>query len=199
MTAQDRVRWDAYYRERKQQPFPQPDPLLLQWTPPVPSGAVRRAMDGAAGLGQNGLWLAEQGYITDIMEVSRVALSRTRAEVTLRNIRNVNLLQQDFDDMDLDEQVYDLLCVFRYLKRGLMHKLKSAVIPGGRLIYETYNRRYLDIVPAFNPDFLLEDGELNAIFSDWTILYSTDETHISQIVAIKPDAHAQKTNDTLDW
>ncbi len=198
MTAQDRVRWDAYYRERKHQPYPQPDPLLLQWTPPVPPGKVRRALDGAAGLGQNGLWLAEQGYITDIMEVSRVALSRTRAEVTLRNIRNVNLLQQDFDDIDLDEQVYDLLCVFRYLKRDLMHKFKSAITPGGRIIYETFNTRYLDVVPGFNQDFLLDEGELDHIFKDWTVIHSSHETHVSQIVAIKPDTHA-KTDDKLDW
>lgn len=186
MTAQDRVRWDAYYRERKHESFPLPDPLLLQWTPNVPDGEPRRGLDMAGGMGQNGLWLAEQGYITDIIDISRVALSIARAEATHRNIRNVNLLQLDFDDYELDEQVYDMVCVFRYLERRLFDSLKASILPGGRMIYETFNVRYLEHVSAFNPLYLLELGELKAMFRNWTILYHSDDTHISQIVAVKP-------------
>lgn len=186
MTAQDRVRWDAYYREQKNQPFPKPDPLLLQWTPNVPEGEARRGLDFGAGMGQNGLWLAEQGYITDIMDISRVALSLARAEATHRNVRNVNLLQLDFDDYELDEQVYDMVCVFRYLDRRFLDQVKASVLPGGRFVYETFNVRYLEMVSAFNPLYLFELGELKAVFRGWTILYHSDDTHISQIVAVKP-------------
>lgn len=186
MTAQDRVRWDAYYREYKNHPFPNPDPLLLQWTPIVPEGQPRRGLDVASGLGQNGLWMAEQGYITDLIDISRVALSRARAEATHRNIRNVNLLQLDFDDYELDEEVYDLVCVFRYLERRLLDQIKASVLPGGRLVYETFNVRYLELVSGFNPLYLFELGELKALFRDWTVLYHSDDTHVSQIVAVKP-------------
>lgn len=202
MTAQDRVRWDAYYRERKNQPLPTPDPLLLQWTPPAREGRpAPRALDGAAGFGQNGLWLAEQGYSTDIMEISRVALSRARAEVAMRNLRNVNLLQVDFDDLELEEATYEVACIFRYLKREIMPIIKASVKGGGRIIYETYNTRYLAIAPDFNARFLLESGELDVMFENWTILHSAEIDHISQIVAIKPqtDAGAGSADDALDW
>ncbi|TVR24326.1 MAG: hypothetical protein EA396_01565 [Anaerolineaceae bacterium] len=202
MTAQDRVRWDAYYRERKNQPMPAPDPLLLQWTPPTREGQpAPRALDGAAGFGQNGLWLAEQGYVTDIMEISRVALSRTRAEVAMRNLRNINLLQVDFDELELDEMAYDVACIFRYLKRDVMPQLKASVRAGGRIIYETFNTRYLGIAPNFNAHFLLELGELDVLFENWTILHSAEVDHVSQIVAIKPQADGgdDSADDALDW
>jgi SAM-dependent methyltransferase len=186
MSAQDRVRWDAIYRERSHQPYPSPDPLLFDFTPPVPASAEKRALDLAAGLGQNGLWLAAQGYTVDIMEISRVALSRARREMAIRNLRNINLLQTDLDELFLDEQQYDLICVFRYLSRDLNHKIAATVAPGGRIIYETFNIHYLDIVPGFNTHFLVMPGEMKEFFPGFKIIHESDVAHISQVVALKP-------------
>lgn len=189
MAAQDRTRWDNIYRKRNPASFPAPDPLLLQYTPAVPDPTAEilpRALDLAAGLGQNGLWLAEQGYATDVMDISRVALRRARAEMGMRNIRTANLLQVDFDELTLDVRTYDLICVFRYLKRNLFSLMRMATKPGGRIIYETFNTRYLDIVPEFNRDFLLEAGELRTVFLDWQILHYEEDTHITRIVAVHP-------------
>lgn len=186
MTAHDRVRWDAIFKQQVTRPFPAPDPLLLDYTPPVPPQRERRALDLACGFGQNGLWLAEQGYVTDLMDISRVALSRARQEMGIRNLRNVNILQVDMDDIDIEEETYHLICLFRYLKRSFMRKLRGAVIPGGRVIYETYNLHYLEQVPDFNADFLIEPGELPAMFEGWKIVHHDELDHISQIVAVKP-------------
>jgi tellurite methyltransferase len=148
--------------------------------------SVTRALDLAAGWGQNGLWLAEQGYNVDIMDISRVALQRARAEMAVRNLRNINLLQMDVDDLQLEPEQYDLLCVFRYLKRHLFPLLKLTTRSGGRIIYETFNRRYLEIVPDFNQDYLLEIGELRSFFSNWQIRHYEETDHNARIVAIKP-------------
>jgi SAM-dependent methyltransferase len=185
MSAQDRVRWDTIYRDQQHLPYPSPDPLLLESVPPVVG--EQRALDVACGLGQNGLWLAGQGYTVDLMDVSRVALARARAEMAIRNLRSVNLLQTDLDDLELDDEIYDLICVFRYLKRDFFGQIRGAMRPGGRVIYETFNLRYLEVVPGFNAAFLLEPGELATVFSHWQIIRSSDEGHISQLVAIKPD------------
>lgn len=190
MTAQDRVRWDGIYRKRTQAAYPAPDPLLLQFTPAVHDpdslDVLPRALDLAAGLGQNGLWLAEQGYAVDVMDISRVALRRARAEMGMRNIRTANLLQMDVDEIALDVGVYDLICVFRYLKRNLFSLLKLSTRPGGRIIYETFNTRYLQLVPDFNQDFLLNLGELRAVFMDWNIVHYEEDNHITRLVAVKP-------------
>lgn len=190
MSAQDRVRWDAIYRQRSLQPFPPPDPLLFDYTPPVmaDNGAVisRHALDLAAGFGQNGLWLAAQGYTVDVMDISRVALSRTRAEMGMRNLRSINLLQVDLDNLRLEAARYDLVCVFRYLKRRIMPQIRDTVKPGGRIIYETFNMTYLNVVPDFNVKFLLNPGELAGYFPGWQVLHDVESGHVSQFVAVKP-------------
>ena len=162
MSAEDRIRWDAIYRERANEPYPPPDPLLFEYTPPVTPEREYRALDLAAGHGQNGLWLAAQGYTVDIMDISRLALLRAQAEMATRNLRNANLLPVDLDSVELSTDFYDVVCVFRYLKRDLFPQLRACIRPGGRIIYETFNVRYRGLVPEFNPAFLLEIGELDS-------------------------------------
>lgn len=184
MTVEDRVRWDEVFRLQAQTPFPAPDPLLLQTVPPAPPEA--RALDLCAGLGQNGLWLAEQGYATDIMDISRIALTRARTEATVRNVRNVNLLQVDVDEVFLQRDKYHVICVFRYLRRALFPNIRDSIVSGGRLVYETYNMRYLAKVPAFNRDFLLYLDELPRCVAGWHIVTFEETDESSRLVAIKP-------------
>jgi len=192
MSAQDRIRWDAIYRDLSHHPYPAPDPLLFDYTPPLNPGPEKRALDLAGGLGQNGLWLAAQGYTVDIMEISRVALSRARREMAARNLRNVNLLQVDLDDLYMEDEQYDLISVFRYLNRDVIRKAAATVAIGGRMIYETFNINYLDIVPKFNTSFLVMPGELKTFFAGWRILHEADVSHISQVVALRPEVLLSK-------
>jgi hypothetical protein len=62
------------------------------------------------------------------------------------------------------------------------------VQPGGRILYETFNMRYLELVPGFNPAYLLEPGELLGYFADWKLLTLMEESHVSRVVAVKPAA-----------
>jgi tellurite methyltransferase len=185
MSAKDRIHWDTIYRERSHLPYPTPDPLLFDYTPPVDPDDDRRALDLAGGLGQNGLWLAAQGYTVDIMEISRVALRRARREMAARNLRNVNLLQADLEDILLEEEQYDLICIFRYLKKEMMPLICAGTAVGGRVIYETYNINYLDVVPEFNTDFLAMPGQLTEFFPGWKIVHEAEVDYNSQIAAIK--------------
>lgn len=188
MSVRDRVRWDNVYKRNISKPFPPPDPLLLQFTPPIPVDAdpLPRALDLAAGLGQNGLWLAEQGYAVDIMDISRVALTRARSEMMMRNLRNVNLLQVDVDQIELAHRNYHVVCVFRYLRRDLFDAIRKSVIPGGRVVYSTFNLRYLEEVPGFNRDFLLEEGEILDVFSGWEIIHYEEVAYESHLIALRP-------------
>ena len=187
MSQQDRSRWDAIYRQRNHLDFPQPDPRLYTFTPPVDAEASIRALDLAGGVGQNGLWLAGQGYIVDIMDISRMALIRGRAEMISRNLRSLNFLQVDLDHPELEAERYQLVCVFRFFKRALFPDIRASIQPGGRIIYRSYNKRHLQQAPGFNPAYLLEPGELAGYFADWKVLHSADDRHISELVAIKPD------------
>lgn len=197
MSAQDRIRWDDIYSKQKQD-YPSPDTFLMEYAPAAEPGTNPRGLDIAAGIGQNGLWLAEQGYHTDVMDISRVALKRARAEMTMRNIRNANLLQVDIDKLilrrsglcdgihEICPQSYDLILVFRYLRRSLFPILREAIRPGGRIIYETFNINYLEHVPEFNPEFLLKMGELEEAFINWRFIHYDESTHITRMVAVRP-------------
>ena len=198
MSAQDRIRWDAIFKNRTQDIYPSPDSLLMDYAPAPSEDDPLRALDIASGLGQNGIWLAEQGYNTDLMDISRVALQRARAEMTMRNVRNANLLQVDIDKLvlrrnnncDLVHEIcpnsYNLIAVFRYLRRPLFPIFQEAIASGGRIIYETFNSKYLKQVPAFNPNFLLDEGELEDRFINWRIVHYDESSHVTQIVAVKP-------------
>jgi tellurite methyltransferase len=164
MAAEDRIRWDGIYRQNNDSAaYPPPDPLLFEYALPTALQAstreAYRALDLASGVGQNGLWLATQGYTVDLIDVSRVALLRARAEAERRQLHNLNILQVDVTAPQLAAHLlparYDLVCVFRYLRRDLFPLLADTVQHGGRLIYESLNRRYLERVPQFNPDFLM--------------------------------------------
>ncbi len=198
MTDHDRVRWDDIYRQREQRAYPAPDPLLLNYTPPVSAPRVARALDLAGGVGQNGLWLAEQGYTVDIVDISRLALKRARDEMTARGLRSVNLLQMDLDAVELNTEYYDLVCVFRFLKREFLPRLRASVTIGGRVIYQTFNLRHLEQVPAFNPDYLLNPGELEAMFAGWRVVYHDESGPSSQIVAIKETSADQPAASEAD-
>jgi SAM-dependent methyltransferase len=186
MSAADRQRWDAVYRRYKQGHFPEPDPFLLECAPPATGPEEARALDLAGGLGQNGLWLADQGYTVDVIDISRLALVHGRAEMTRRGLRNINFLLRDLDEIELEPGRYRLVCVFRYLKRDLFQQIRACIQPGGRLIYETYNTNYLNVAPDFNPDYLLAPGELAGYFADWRILQASDTDTVSRLAAIRP-------------
>lgn len=184
----ERMQWDETYRARAQEPYPAPDPLLFEHTPPLfkREPPAPRALDLACGFGQNGLWLAAQGYTVDLVDYSRVALLRAREEAVARGLREVNFLPVDIATQPLQVGHYALVCVFRFLDRECFTALRAAVQPGGRIIYETFNSRFLALRPDFSPAYLLALGELVGYFADWRLLLVEDDGPISRVVAVKP-------------
>jgi hypothetical protein len=115
--------------------------------------------------------------------------------MAMRNLRNINLLQVDVDHVQLEPSFYAVVCVFRYLKRSLLPALAKSIAPGGRVVYETFNLRYLDLVPGFNADFLLTPGELTTAFRGWQVLYHEEATHITQFAAVKPHSDGETEDE----
>lgn len=195
LAVQDRIRWDARHRASRDQVYPDPDPLLFMYTPPVaplPTGGRvpgdrPRALDLACGVGQNGLWLAEQGYSVDMIDISREALRIARQVAASRGLRTLNFLQSDLDETALQSEAYDLVCVFRFLKRGLFERIRASVRPGGRVIYATFTTGWKAIMPDMPDRYLLQPGELAGYFLDWRLLHQRESEHEAEVVAIKPE------------
>jgi SAM-dependent methyltransferase len=190
MAARDQALWDARYGQLAAGPYPMPDPLLLQYAPP-PALLERQpayALDLACGLGQNGLWLARQGYTVDLMDISRAALLRAQQEAGAYGVRSVNFMLRDLDEVALTPNYYDLVCVFRYFNPALLPRLRACVRPGGRVVYQTFNRLAAGQSPALLPDHLVEPGELEGYFGDWRLLFHTSSGIHAAVVAVKPAA-----------
>jgi hypothetical protein len=81
---------------------------------------------------------------------------------------------------------------FCYLHRPLFPLFKEAVIPGGLVVYETFTTGQRQFGRPNNPDFLLQPGELAALFDDWEIIFQFEgvakdpDRCIAQVVARKP-------------
>ncbi len=185
MSARDRAKWNQTYQAKACSPYPHPDLLLLDYTPAAQDHDAR-ALDLAGGRGQNGLWLASQGYIVDIMDISRVALDSAHEMMTERGLRNINLLAVDLETFTLPPDSYDIVCVFRFLNRRLFGDIANAVKSGGRVIYETFTLRHLDESPDFNPEYCLLDDELSAAFEGWRVLLNDSDGPTARFVARKP-------------
>ncbi len=197
MTVQDRIHWDARHRANRNRAYPDPDPLLFMYTPPAaayqPGGRLPgerpRALDLACGVGQNGLWLAAQGYSVDMIDISREALRIARQTAAARGLRTLNFLQSDLDETALQSEAYDVVCVFRFLKRDLFERIRASIKPGGRVIYATYTTGWKAIRPEACDRYLLHPGELVGYFSDWRILHQRETGHEAEVVALKPEAN----------
>ena len=160
-------------------------------------------LDLACGGGRNGLFLLQHGIPVVFADSNRESLQRVRATLEEPQYR-VNaglaeLWEVDFEQphtRPLQGRDFGAILVFRYLHRPLFPSIKLALRPGGLLIYETFTRGQALMGRPTNPDFLLQDGELEQQFAAWDILHSFEGTvetppnrkpsAIAQLVARKP-------------
>lgn len=185
MADTDRARWDRRYAnldELKRRDGP--DDLLARHTPPATPGA--RALELACGLGHNAIWLAEQGYTVDALDISLTALRLARQTMLARGTCGVRFVTADLDHFPLPKQEYDLVCVFRFLDRALFPALRERVRPGGIIVYQTLNIGHLARHPDTRLDHMLQRGELPQHFPGWIALEAADLEHLSQFAARKP-------------
>lgn len=61
-----------------------------------------------------------------------------------------------------------------YLNRALFPALVQTLRPGGLLLYKTFNTNMLRTRPGFNPDYLLDPGELARLLSALAPLQTND-------------------------
>jgi SAM-dependent methyltransferase len=146
------------------------------------------ALDLACGRGQNALWLARLGYRVLGVDISSVALSFARSETRRLGLTHrVEFEQVDLGVWTLPEAVYDLVCTIRFLDRTLIPAIKSALLPGGIVIYATRHLGVLKFQPDSNRDYLLLEDELLTLFKGWEVLHYYVGYVEAEIIARKPE------------
>lgn len=166
MSESDRDRWNAKYAAASSPGIPlvpAADRFLVEAVAESPCG---RAVDLACGLGHNAIWLAQQGWQVDAVDVSSVGLE-IAARLADASGAKVRWILADLDEAILQEGVYDLVTVFRFLDRQRFPEwIPRLLRQGGRLVYETFTvgELHREDGPIRNRSFLLEPGELSRLF-----------------------------------
>jgi tellurite methyltransferase len=164
----DRRRWNEKYRTRD---------TSGETVAPIVSdhhclAGGNRALDIAAGVGQNAIFLAEKGFTVTAVDISEVAL-RPLSGLHPR----LHPLCLDLDLWDPPENHFHLIINLRYLNRRLFNPITAALVVGGILIFETF----ITPPPARNGAshrraYLLRENELRKAFSTMEVLYYNEST-----------------------
>lgn len=125
--------------------------------------APGRALDLAAGIGANAVWLAERGWQVTAVDWSAESLAQLKAAAPSVETHVANLEKHDFE---IGEGQWDLIVVSHYLQRDLFFRVLRGLKPGGRAIL---------IVHMFEPGheqsrFSVEPGELRNLLAAGRIL-----------------------------
>jgi tellurite methyltransferase len=123
----DRIKWNEKYRSHD---YPAEPCAVVKDFCLLASG--RRALDIAAGSGRNALYLAEQGFAVDAVDISDSGLALVSGLHP-----NIRPICADLDAFDIPAQRYDLIVNILYLNRRLFPQVREGLKLGGLLIFET--------------------------------------------------------------
>lgn len=157
----DRDRWNRKYTNRARSD--DPAEILENFFSFAEKG---RALDLAAGLGTHSLFLADQGFDVDAVDISDVAMDKLAG----RHPR-VNTICADLDTFNIPENRYSLIVNIRFLNRRLYPQITEGLIPGGLLIFETFLESPEAEAEPMRRDYLLRKNELLYAFLPLRILY----------------------------
>jgi tellurite methyltransferase len=170
VSAAERDKWDARYRDGAYRDRTHPTALLAEWLPRLPRG---RALDVACGAGRNALFLAQHGYAVTALDISRMGLERGRRSAAEHEL-DIDWLCVDLDD-DLERVLpggsFDLIVWVRYIHHTLLPHLVARLAVGGALLCEQH---LSTDAPVAGPSaqFRLTPGELERSAGHLRVLHS---------------------------
>ncbi len=164
----DQKRWDEKYRGMKFLPEKKPNAFLQRHLHLLPRG---KALDLACGDGTNAVFLAQQGFAVEAIDISPVGLRMARRRAREKQVR-VRFRQADLRSLPLRPASYDLITVFYFLQRRLIPRIKRALKDGGMIVYQTYTNRQpgLGTQGPVRAAYLLKPQELRNLFSEFSLL-----------------------------
>jgi tellurite methyltransferase len=162
----DRVKWNAKYRQHD---YPQePSAIVRDFYHMAPG---RSALDLAAGAGRNSVFLAEQGFSVDAVDVADAGLALfAGSHPRLRPIC------ADLDAFDIPRRRYDLIVNVLYVNRRLFPQILDGLKPGGLLLFEslleTPDRQDQN---GHCRDYFLQENELLRAFLSLRVVYYRED------------------------
>lgn len=189
-----RRRWDHRYAGLQAGARSQPVPFVAACLPGLPERGP--ALDIAAGAGRHTIALAQWGLQVDAVDISwqGLRLARERAvKAGLTPGRQVRFIVADVERPWLPHRRYAVVVVTFFLYRPLFALIKERLLPGGRLVYESFTVQQATAPNQsrpIRPELLLKPNELRQEFSGFEILFYDEGVHngkaTAQLFAQKP-------------
>ena len=169
MSTADRNKWDQRYREGAYATRDYPSEFLKQRLPHLKRG---KALDLACGAGRNSIFLAQNGFFVDAVDVSSVGLEKARKRAETLGV-SINWLNQDLlDGWKLPSESYSLIIMFRFVALELLPVLPEILERGGSLIIEEHLQWKGEAVSGpTNESFRVPPGELARIVDGLKVVY----------------------------
>ncbi|MCL5037692.1 MAG: methyltransferase domain-containing protein [Chloroflexi bacterium] len=155
--------WDERYRQKGREPYSGPSVFLEEVLPFLTRG---RALDVPCGQGRDSIFLAQNGFVVDAVDISREGLRQLNSEARSLGL-HIRTAQADIIDwLENKNEEYNLIISFNYLNREAMPLMERALVPGGRIVLETFNTDHAKYNFYRGPRdgrFLLKPGELPSL------------------------------------
>lgn len=180
-------------KEIKEYYWDKPVPFLVEQLPRLRKG---RALDLAMGEGRNAVYLAEQGFTVDAVDISEKAVRKGSELARSRGV-SINGIVADLDHYRIPPNHYDLICCFFFLARPLFPAMTAGLRPGGAVLYQSVTAEELKINPTFPREWCLEQNELLHSFNNLRVLYYHESalqgiishSAVASLLAVRPDPH----------
>ena len=164
----DQKRWDERFRKKEFAFGKEANPFLKRHIALLPKG---KALDIATGEGRNAIFLAQNGFDVEAVDISKMGLRKARKLAKEMGVK-IRTFDVDLDTYQIKKGQYDLIANFYFLKRSLIPKIKKGLKKGGRVIFETYvlEHRNLGTGGPKETKYFLKPNELLRLFDGFRIL-----------------------------
>jgi 2-polyprenyl-3-methyl-5-hydroxy-6-metoxy-1,4-benzoquinol methylase len=165
----DQKRWDKRFGRKEFAFGKEPNPFLKKHIRLLPRG---KALDMAAGEGRNAVFLAQNGFEVDALDISEKGLKKAQKLAQGRGVK-INTFLVDLDQYQIEKERYDLIANFYFLKRRLIPRIRKGLKKGGKVIFETYllEHRKLGTGGPKQAKYFLKSNELLRLFKNFRILF----------------------------
>jgi len=174
MSLKDKQKWDTKYIKKSQLLKPRKPSINL--VNHLDKCIGKRALDLGCGAGRNTIYLAQNGFSVDALDIAQIALDALHVELEKQDLlEKVNIKLTDLDKFEAEKNSYDLALMCNFLDRKLIEKVKQTLSKDGIFIVETYMIDENNEKKDSNQDYLLKENELKQIFKNGYEILFYDE------------------------
>ena len=169
MAIEDQIKWDRKYKETPK--LLEKREVSIKIKEAIKYSKVGLALDIACGAGKNSMFLAENNFEVESLDISSVALDVLKE----KKYSNITTVLTDLDGFRPKENKYDFIVMTNFLDREMIPRLAKALTMQGILFIETYMDHDSNTKKSSNSNFLLKEGELKTFFNDDYIVLDYSE------------------------